>query len=155
MARITVEDCIDKIPNRFELVLLAAHRARTLGKGAAVSIERDNDKNPVVALREIAEQTVTAMDMREGAIHVMQHNVEVDEPEGQAAPMLGKPNRLGRDDQSSDTIIDTMSEDALLRAMQSLVPAEESAPAHNSTDGDRPSHASTSSMRQYQPQRRG
>ena len=68
MARITVEDCIDKMPNRFELVLVAAHRARTLASGAGITIEREDDKDAVVALREIAEQTVSAGDMREGLI---------------------------------------------------------------------------------------
>ena len=59
MARVTVEDCIDKVENRFELVLLAGHRARQISQGAAITIDRDNDKNPVVALREIADQKVT------------------------------------------------------------------------------------------------
>ena len=64
MARVTVEDCVDKVPNRFELVMLAAHRARSLASGAPISIDRDNDKNPVVALREIAEETLTADALR-------------------------------------------------------------------------------------------
>jgi DNA-directed RNA polymerase subunit omega len=68
MARITVEDCVDKVANRFDLVLLAAHRARALSKGAAITIEQDNDKPAVIALREIAEQTIPAGDMREGLI---------------------------------------------------------------------------------------
>ena len=58
MARVTVEDCVDKVPNRFDLVLLASHRARAISQGAPLTVDRDNDKNPVVALREIAEQTV-------------------------------------------------------------------------------------------------
>jgi DNA-directed RNA polymerase subunit omega len=65
MARVTVEDCVDKVPNRFELVLLAAHRARELSSGSPLTIDRDNDKNPVVALREIAEETLTATQLRE------------------------------------------------------------------------------------------
>ena len=65
MARVTVEDCVDKVPNRFELVMLAAHRARSLASGAPLTVERDNDKNPVVALREIAEETLTADQLRE------------------------------------------------------------------------------------------
>ena len=60
MARVTVEDCIDKVPNRFELILLTAHRARAISAGAPITVERDNDKNPVVALREIADQTLSA-----------------------------------------------------------------------------------------------
>jgi DNA-directed RNA polymerase subunit omega len=128
MARITVEDCIDKVPNRFELVLLAAHRARVIAKGSAPTLDPDNDKNSVVALREIAEATIPANDMREGLIDSMQENVEVDEPEVAAAPLLPatlRP-RLGRDDPSIDTKIDTMTEEALLRAMKSLLPEEPS-----------------------------
>ena len=64
MARVTVEDCVDKVPNRFELVLLAAHRAREIAAGSPITVERDNDKNPVVALREIAEETQSAEALR-------------------------------------------------------------------------------------------
>ena len=126
MARITVEDCIDKVPNRFELVLVAAHRARTLSKGAAITVEQDNDKPPVVALREIAEKTITGNDTREGLIHSMQKNVEVDEPEAVAAPVLPKTLRpmLGRDDPSVDAKIDIMTEEALLRGLQQQIPEE-------------------------------
>ena len=70
MARVTVEDCIDKVPNRFELVLLASHRARTISQGAPLTIDRDNDKNPVVALREIADETVEVGDLREDLVRV-------------------------------------------------------------------------------------
>jgi DNA-directed RNA polymerase subunit omega len=127
MARITVEDCIDKVSNRFELVLLAAHRARAMTKGAAPTLDSDNDKNAVIALREIAE-TLPSNDVREGLIHSMQENVEVDEPEAAAAPILPTQllPRLGRDDPSIDTMVDTMTEDALLRAMKSRVPEEPS-----------------------------
>ena len=71
MARVTVEDCIDKIPNRFELVLLSGHRARTISAGAQIAVERDNDKNPVVALREIADEKIACDDLREDFIHSM------------------------------------------------------------------------------------
>ena len=87
MARVTVEDCVDKVPNRFELVLLAAHRARSIANGSQITIETENDKNPVIALREIAEKTIPPDDMREGLIHSIQKNVEVDEPETAAAPI--------------------------------------------------------------------
>jgi DNA-directed RNA polymerase subunit omega len=128
MARITVEDCVDKIANRFDLVLLAAHRARALSKGAAITIDQDNDKPAVVALREIAEQTIPAGDMREGLIHSIQKQVEIDEPEPVAAPMLPEALRpmLGRDEPSTDATIDTMSEEALLRGLQQLTPEEPS-----------------------------
>ncbi len=106
MARVTVEDCIDKIPNRFELVLLASHRARTISAGAQIAVQRDNDKNPVVALREIADKKIATDDLREDFIHSMQKYVEVDEPEAEAVPMLSTDTRmpvLGQDDQSTDS----------------------------------------------------
>ena len=129
MARVTVEDCVDKIPNRFELVLVAAHRARALTKGAAITVERENDKDAVVALREIAEKTISPGDMREGLIHSIQKEVEIDEPEAAAAPML--PSQLlrptlGRDDPATDVIVDTMTEDELLRGLEKLTPEEPS-----------------------------
>ena len=134
MARVTVEDCVDKVPNRFELVLVAAHRARALTAGAAVTVELENDKNPVVALREIAEKTVPADDLREGLIHSIQKNVEVDEPEEGAAPRITQDRRpmLGRDDQSADTSVDVMTEEQLLRGMESMTPTE---PSSNGTGG--------------------
>jgi DNA-directed RNA polymerase subunit omega len=127
MARITVEDCVDKIANRFELVLLAAHRARTIAKGSAATVEPSNDKNTVIALREIAEKVISANDMREGFIDFLQGNAEVDEPEAAAAPALPPEfqlPRLGRDDPALETQIDVMTEDALLRAMKSQIPQE-------------------------------
>jgi len=81
MARVTVEDCVTKIPNRFELVLLAAQRARAIGTGAPLTVDRDNDKNPVVALREIADETVDIEGLRQRMIGDMQDSPEVDEPE--------------------------------------------------------------------------
>ena len=127
MARVTVEDCIDKVPNRFELVLLASHRARMVAAGAPITIERDNDKNPVVALREIADETVDSDDLNEDFIHSMQKYVEVDEPEAEAVPMLSADTRmpiLGQDDQSTDTAIDKMTEEELLRRMATQAPSD-------------------------------
>jgi DNA-directed RNA polymerase omega subunit len=94
MARVTVEDCVDKVPNRFELVLLAAHRARSIADGSAVTVPVNADKNPVIALREIADRTIPAEDMRESLIHSIQKNVEVDEPEAAAAPLLPPGTRF-------------------------------------------------------------
>ena len=88
MARVTVEDCIDKVDNRFDLVLLASHRARMISSGGPITIDRDNDKNPVVALREIADQTVSPEDLKEDLIHSLQKYVEVDEPEAEAVPLI-------------------------------------------------------------------
>ncbi|HZT46828.1 MAG TPA: DNA-directed RNA polymerase subunit omega [Hyphomicrobiaceae bacterium] len=139
MARVTVEDCVDKVPNRFELVLLAAHRARSIANGAQITIDAENDKNPVIALREIAERTVPPDDMREGLIHSIQKNVEVDEPEQAAAPMLPVERRpvLGRDDQSTDTVVDVITEEQLLRGMESLTPTEPSANGGSGSGGSR------------------
>jgi DNA-directed RNA polymerase subunit omega len=81
MARVTVEDCVIKVPNRFELVLLAAQRARDVAAGAQITLERDNDKNPVVALREIADETIGLDNLQNALIKGMQKHVEIDEPE--------------------------------------------------------------------------
>src|SRR5262245_45474856 len=129
MARVTVEDCVDKVPNRFELVLLSAHRARTISAGAPITLERENDKNPVVALREVAERTVSPEDLKEDLIHTMQRYVEVDEPEPDAVPLLSPttPDRpvFGRDAEGSDLIIDRMTEEELLRGLERSIPSDQ------------------------------
>jgi DNA-directed RNA polymerase subunit omega len=81
MARVTVEDCVERIPNRFELVMLAAKRSREVSSGSDLTVERDNDKNPVCALREIAEETVPLDELREELVRGLQKHIEVDEPE--------------------------------------------------------------------------
>ena len=88
MARVTVEDCVDKVPNRFALVLLAAHRAREISSGAAATVDPDNDKNPVIARREIADETQPVDDLRERMIEQTQTQIEVDEPEEDAMALL-------------------------------------------------------------------
>ena len=110
MARVTVEDCVDKVPNRFELVMLAAHRAREIQSGSPVTVERDNDKNPVVALREIADETQIAGSLRERMIESHQTQIEVDEPEDDQMALLmsGEIDRPMADD---------MSEERLMRAL--------------------------------------
>jgi DNA-directed RNA polymerase subunit omega len=127
MARVTVEDCIDKVENRFELVLLAAHRARTISTGSPLLVDRDNDKNPVVALREIADERLAPPDLKEELIHSLQKFVEVDEPEPDAVPMLAGSS--SGDD--SDVAFDRMSEEDLLRGLETLV-----APEASADDGD-------------------
>ncbi|QDG78221.1 DNA-directed RNA polymerase subunit omega [Labrenzia sp. PHM005] len=128
MARVTVEDCIDKVENRFELVLLAAHRARMISSGSPLTIDRDNDKNPVVALREIAEQTVSPEDMKEDLIHSLQKFVEVDEPEAEAVPVVAVPgqHQVTQVNTVDDSAVefDRMSEEDLLRGLEGLVPPE-------------------------------
>jgi DNA-directed RNA polymerase subunit omega len=111
MARVTVEDCIDKVPNRFELVLLAAHRGRMISQGAPLTVDRDNDKNPVVALREIADETIPVHEMREAAIAAHQRQIEVDEPEEDDMA------RLMLADMPSAPREDDLSEEKLLRAL--------------------------------------
>ncbi|VAV91201.1 DNA-directed RNA polymerase omega subunit [hydrothermal vent metagenome] len=103
MARVTVEDCVDKVPNRFELVLLAAHRARQISSGAPILVERDNDKNPVVALRELAEEEVAADVLQESLIHGLQKNVEVDEPEEDDISLLLAGQKLEESQQEVTT----------------------------------------------------
>lgn len=88
MARVTVEDCVEKVPNRFELVLLAAQRARDIRSGAELTVERDNDKNAVVALREIAEETVDLETLRHELEHGREIDTEVDEPDEEALAVL-------------------------------------------------------------------
>ncbi|WP_420717501.1 DNA-directed RNA polymerase subunit omega [Emcibacter sp.] len=99
MARVTVEDCVDKIPNRFELVLAAAQRARQISSGAPLTVDRDNDKNPVVALREIAEETVKPDVLEEAIIHGMQKHVEIDEPEEDDISLLLAGKKLEESNQ--------------------------------------------------------
>ncbi|GAA4220180.1 DNA-directed RNA polymerase subunit omega [Sagittula sp. NFXS13] len=110
MARVTVEDCVDKVPNRFDLVMLAAHRAREIASGAAITVDRDNDKNPVVALREIAEETQSTDELRERLIESNQSQIEVDEPEDDAMALL-----MGAEQDKPQE--DDMSEEKLLRAL--------------------------------------
>jgi DNA-directed RNA polymerase subunit omega len=127
MARVTVEDCVDKVENRFELVLLASHRARMIASGAPLTVDRDNDKNPVVALREIADESVAPEDLKEDLIHSLQKYVEVDEPEPEPVPMIAaatgdKPAPAVSED--GDIAFDRMSEEELLRGLESMVPPD-------------------------------
>ena len=129
MARVTVEDCIDKVDNRFELVLLAGHRARQISQGAQITVPRDNDKNPVVALREIADETLSPDDLKEDLIHSLQKHVEVDEPEsdGQELTDQSAANASTDADEPDDAIVfDRMSEEELLAGIEGLVPPEKS-----------------------------
>jgi DNA-directed RNA polymerase subunit omega len=109
MARVTVEDCIDKVPNRFDLVLLSGYRARQLSGGAEPIVERDRDKNPVVALREIAAKSLKPEDLKEEYIKSLQKHAEVDEPE--ASP--------SDDDVREEVQHRQVTEEELLRALTS------------------------------------
>ena len=109
MARVTVEDCIEKVPNRFGLVLLAGNRARAIANGASLTLDRDNDKNPVVALREIAEDTVVPADLLETVVVALQRVDERTEAEDEAeiVGLLAEPQHMN------------MAEQELIRALQS------------------------------------
>lgn len=126
MARVTVEDCIDKVDNRFELVLLASHRARLISSGSPLTIDRDRDKNPVVALREIADETIPPEDLREQLIHSLQKYVEVDEPEAETVPLIGNTTMAPSSSDDSEVHFDHMSEEDLLRGLEGLVPPSNS-----------------------------
>jgi DNA-directed RNA polymerase subunit omega len=108
MARVTVEDCVDKVPNRFDLVLISAFRARQLSGGAEPMVDRDRDKNPVVALREVAAKLVKPDEAKEDYIKSLQKHAEVDEPEAQ-------PSEDTREDPSYRSV----TEEELLRALTS------------------------------------
>ena len=122
MARVTVEDCIDKVDNRFDLVLLASHRARMISSGSQITVARDNDKNPVVALREIADATIAPDDLKEDFIHSLQKHVEVDEPEAEVVPALVD---AASSDAAGEVQFDRMTEEDLLRGLEGLVPPAE------------------------------
>ncbi|MGI9363771.1 MAG: DNA-directed RNA polymerase subunit omega [Rhizobiaceae bacterium] len=129
MARVTVEDCIDKVQNRFELVLLASHRSRQISSGSQISVDRDNDKNPVVALREIADEQLSPGDLKEDLIHSLQKHVEVDEPEDVMETPVEEPvaqsdDMMGVPEAPPQITFDTLSEDELLAGIQGLVPPE-------------------------------
>ena len=123
MARVTVEDCVDKVTNRFELVLLASHRARGMSAGAELLVERDNDKNPVVALREIADKKLVPADIREDLVGSLQKQVDVDEPDEEiiAAPLAAPaPEGEGVEAAAGNAEMVEMTEDDILAALQSL-----------------------------------
>ena len=126
MARVTVEDCVDKVPNRFELVLVSAHRARGMSAGAALLVDRDNDKNTVVSLREIAEEKLVPSEIREDLVGSLQRKVEIDEPE---EDVIVRPAALGVNPDAAE--MTTMDEDDILAALKAL---EDAAPRDKGDD---------------------
>lgn len=136
MARVTVEDCVEKIPSRFELVMLAAQRARKISSGGALTVDRDNDKNPVVALREIAAETVAVEDLKEELIRNNQRIIEMDDGEDVIDKMDGEDewNALAaqsaaldmpsRDEEDDEEGFDDMDE-ASLEDLAGGIPDEE------------------------------
>ena len=123
MARVTVEDCVDKITSRFDLVLLAAHRSREMAEGAEILVDRDNDKNPIVALREIAEEKLVPEELEESKVFSLQTQVDVDEADEDYIPLVqdnSKQQISASDDVAEDVEVveERMSEEDLLKAMQ-------------------------------------
>ena len=114
MARVTVEDCVEVVPNRFDLVLMAAHRARNISAGAALTVDRDNDKTPVVALRELADETLDLADLRESLVANLQRVIIDDDmpEEEEQAPVLAIEHGEAKAQQE-------MSEMDLMKALQS------------------------------------
>ena len=127
MARVTVEDCVLRIPNRFELVMLAGQRARDVSAGAPLTVDRDNDKNPVVALREIADESLSPDDLKEDLIHSLQKHVEVDEPEAEGQDLIDKPaaaDSAVQAEEDEPVAFDRMNEEDLLAGIEGLVAPE-------------------------------
>jgi DNA-directed RNA polymerase subunit omega len=124
MARVTVEDCVDKITSRFDLVLLAAHRSREMAEGAEILVDRDNDKNPIVALREIAEEKLVPKDLEEAKVFSLQTQVDVDEADEDYIPLVQdntKPQANVSEEGTTEeveVVEERMSEEDLLKAMQ-------------------------------------
>ncbi|WP_448192827.1 DNA-directed RNA polymerase subunit omega [Azospirillum sp. sgz301742] len=138
MARVTVEDCVLKVPNRFELVMMAAQRAREVASGAPLSIDRDNDKNPVVALREIADETVVLEHLKNSLIKGHQKHVEPDEPEEEIVELMAGEHDWARQADNSLDGDDVMGEGEELGEDDDLAADMEADPdkAFGMTEGD-------------------
>ena len=112
MARVTVEDCVEKIPNRYELLMIAAQRAKDISAGAPITVSKDNDKNPVIALREIAENTVNIEELQKSLVLGLQKYVEVEEPEEEELEIMAAEKELAElDDQFSAVQLDVADVD--------------------------------------------
>ena len=130
MARVTVEDCVIKVPNRFELVMLAAQRAREISSGSPLTVEKDNDKNPVIALREIADDSLVLENLRQSLIQGLQRQVESEEPQDDAMELLAQDRDIAGvpEEATLDGIEDEMDvEDAETDATKVGVAAEPAA----------------------------
>ena len=124
MARVTVEDCVLKVPNRFDLVMVAAQRSRDISAGSPLTVERDNDKDPVIALREIAEETVDIDELNDALIRGMQRHVEIDEPEEEQQDFEMSVAELGLGD--ADELM--VAVDALAMSQENEDEAEKDGP---------------------------
>ena len=134
MARVTVEDCVERIPNRFDIVLLAARRARAIAAGSMLTVDRDNDKNPVVSLREIGDGTIDLVELKSNLIHSLQRRVEVDEPEeDNMAALMSSSNEWAGVIQENTASEETFSADEV-GAMTDEAPAADPTVATESDD---------------------
>ena len=114
MARVTVEDCIDKIPNRYELLMVAAQRAKDISAGSPITLPRDNDKNPVIALREIAEETVSIEELQKSLVMGLHKYVEVEEPEEEELEIMAAEKELvDLDEQFNGLLLDNELNDSM------------------------------------------
>lgn len=114
MARVTVEDCVDKIPNRYELLMVAAQRAKDISSGAPITVSKDNDKNPVIALREIADETISIEELQKSLVMGLQKYVEVEEPEEEELEIMAAEKELSDlDDQFSGLLLDAEINDGM------------------------------------------
>ena len=114
MARVTVEDCVDKIPNRYELLMVAAQRAKDIASGAPITVSKDNDKNPVIALREIADETVSIEELQKPLVMGLQKYVEVEEPEEEELEIMAAEKELADlDEQFSGLLLDSEMSDTM------------------------------------------
>lgn len=130
MARITVEDCVVKVPNRFDLVVMAAQRSRQISAGEPLTIDRDNDKNPVIALRELADSTIDREELRESVIRGLQRHVEMDEPEDDEMELLMARQALAagdRDEAEMDRVKQEVAEE--METLQATVDHDRGQPA--------------------------
>ena len=140
MARVTVEDCVEKVPNRFRLVMLAAQRARELSVGAEITVDRDNDKNPVVALREIADETIQTSDLEEELIQGLQRHGDTDDPEEEAAALLAVEEELTATAEADAFGADEPTAEELLQAeemFEAAIDADVPSPQGDDTEGDK------------------
>lgn len=146
MARVTVEDCVTRIPNRFDLVMTAAHRARSIAAGTPLTVERDNDKNPVVALREIADGTIDSGNLRDEMVKVHQRHVAVEEPEEELVDLSVAEEELaglsGQAAPAEEVREDELSEEG--EPEEEELPEGEEEPGEEEDDVDAPSDAEDS-----------
>lgn len=127
MARVTVEDCVERVPNRFEIVLLAARRAREIAAGSMLTVDRDNDKNPVVSLREIGDGSIDLDELKNNLVHSLQRRVEVDEPEEDNMAALMSASNEWAGVIQENTEVETFSADEIGAAEEDAPAAEEDA----------------------------